>query len=184
MILSAYVQWYYQAKNTFRHPILCKDELHDASSSWAGDMAVLFFLTISPILKWAVRDLNPRPFDYQSNAPPSWANGPFISDLPALFNRVVDGISVSFLGLFVQIYSIQTKWEKRNLWIRIQEMVMGQEGGMLGRVIKLVGPVTRNWKQPKGNSLLAAYMMCIPKGTFFIYLPPKRSFTDILLLGS
>jgi hypothetical protein len=21
--------------------------------------------------KWAVRDLNPRPFDYQSNAPPS-----------------------------------------------------------------------------------------------------------------
>jgi hypothetical protein len=23
------------------------------------------------ILQWAVRDLNPRPFDYQSNAPPS-----------------------------------------------------------------------------------------------------------------
>ena len=23
------------------------------------------------IIQWAVRDLNPRPFDYQSNAPPS-----------------------------------------------------------------------------------------------------------------
>ncbi len=23
------------------------------------------------VVEWAVRDLNPRPFDYQSNAPPS-----------------------------------------------------------------------------------------------------------------
>ncbi len=43
--------------------------LHFFCRAMLRELVVVIVVVV--VVEWAVRDLNPRPFDYQSNAPPS-----------------------------------------------------------------------------------------------------------------